>query len=87
MEPPLSKKYVQLYVIEIIEAFIAVFVIRLAINVKIDFTKICLESLGIGLITLILEQYSSDYANNIRQGILFTVGASLINRQIPATST
>ncbi len=72
------KKWMLIYVQEVLEAFIAILIIRIAIDKSINFYKILLVSLAIGFLTMILENYNSTFNSNIKQGITFTAGSQMI---------
>lgn len=75
-------KYVQMFILylhECFEAFIAIVIIRIAIDKGFNFTQIIQASLLIGLLTFLLEHYDKDLKGNIKQGITFTAGSQIIN--------
>lgn len=71
-------KFIKLYVHEVVEALVAIVVIRLAMEKDINWPKTIKASMLIGLLTYMIEQYSPDFKQNIRQGISFTVGSQLM---------
>lgn len=73
------KKWILIYVQEVLEAFVAILIIRIAVDKDIDFYKITLVSLGIGFLTMILENYNSTFNSNLKQGITFTAGSQIIS--------
>jgi len=73
------KKWLGIYIQEVLEAFIAILIIRIAVDKSIDFYKIILVSLVIGFVTMILENYNSTFNSNIKQGITFTAGSQMIS--------
>lgn len=72
-------KWIWIYIQEVFEAFIAILIIRIAIDKSIDFYKIMIVSLAIGFVTMILENYNSTFNSNIKQGITFTAGSQMIS--------
>jgi hypothetical protein len=75
-------KYLEMFILylnECFEAFIAIVIIRVAIDKGFDFTKIIQASLLIGFLTFLLEYYNKDLKGNIKQGITFTAGSQIIN--------
>jgi hypothetical protein len=73
------KKWMLIYVQEVLEAFVAILIIRIAVDKGIDFYKIILVSLAIGFLTMILENYNSTFNSNLKQGITFTAGSQMIS--------
>jgi hypothetical protein len=73
------KKWLLIYIQEVLEAFIAILIIRIAVDKSIDFYKIILVSLAIGFVTMILETYNSTFNSNLKQGITFTAGTQMIS--------
>jgi hypothetical protein len=71
-------KWLWIYIQEVFEAFIAILIIRIAVDKSVDFYKIILVSLVIGFVTMILENYNSTFNSNIKQGITFTAGSQMI---------
>jgi hypothetical protein len=75
--------YIKRYIQEFLEALIALSVVFYIKNSKEFFSKdsllnIVKMSSVIGLVTLILEEYNSDYSKNIKDGMKFTVGTHLV---------
>lgn len=68
-----------LYLNECFEAFIAIIIIRIAIDKGFNFLQIIQASLLIGFLTFLLEYYNKDLKGNIKQGITFTAGSQIIN--------
>ena len=68
-----------LYLHECFEAFIAIVVIRIAVDKAFDFGKIIQASMIIGLLTFMLENYNKSLKSNIKQGITFTAGSQIVN--------
>lgn len=73
------KKWMLIYIQEVFEAFIAILIIRIAVDKNVNFYKIILVSLAIGFVTMILENYNSTFNSNIKQGITFTAGSQMIS--------
>jgi len=80
-EQSFPKLFIKLYVIEFFQAFIAILVIKIAMDKPIEVGRIIWESVWIGLLTYILEQYFPEYNSNIRQGISLSIGTQLMSRQ------
>jgi hypothetical protein len=77
-----ENKYLNLFIIylnECFEAFIAIVIIRIAIDKSINMIQIIQASLMIGFLTFLLEHYNKDLKGNIKQGITFTAGSQLMN--------
>ena len=79
MDKDFIKKWILIYIQEVLEAFIAILIIRIAVDKGIDFYKIMLVSLAIGFLTMVLENYNSTFNSNIKQGITFTAGSEMIS--------
>lgn len=77
-ETDYSKMFI-LYLHECFEAFIAIAVIRIAVDKAFDFVKIIQASMIIGLLTFMLENYNKNLKSNIKQGITFTAGSQIVN--------
>jgi len=73
-----SKLFI-LYLNECLEAFIAILVIRIAVDKGFDMLQIIKASMVIGLLTFMLEHYNTDLKSNIKQGITFTAGSQIVN--------
>ena len=70
------------YLNEVLEALIAIIIIRVAMEKQLDMTIIIKESMLIGLFTFIIELYNPDLKSNISQGMSFTVGSQIMARHI-----
>lgn len=68
-----------LYLNECFEAFIAILIIRIAVDKTIDIFRLIQASMLIGLLTFLLENYNKDLKSNIKQGITFTAGSQIVN--------
>jgi len=73
------KKIVVMYLDEFFQIFVAILIIRIAMDKNVDFYKILIISSIIALVTLILEYYNSDFNSNIKQGITFTAGSQIVS--------
>jgi hypothetical protein len=73
--------FLQLYAIEVFQALVAILVIKIAMEKPIVIQTVVWESLLIGALTYVLEQYFPEYNSNIRQGISFSIGSQLMSRQ------
>lgn len=73
-------KYLKLYLREILEAFIAISVVRYIMEKELKLLDLLRASIIIGTVTFILENYSTDLKTNVTQGITFTVGNTLISK-------
>jgi uncharacterized membrane protein YjjP (DUF1212 family) len=71
--------YIKLYLYECFEAFVAISILRLALEKPFNFPQVIKASLIIGVLTFLLEQYDPDFKQNVRQGITFTVGSQVVN--------
>lgn len=69
--------YIKRYLFEVLEAFVALSVLHYMKYNKITMTTLKM-ALGVGLITLILEEYNSNFSSNIKSGMTFTVGSSMV---------
>lgn len=69
------KRYIQ----EFFEALIGIIVVILITKHKIPFSEVFRISFILGLVTLVLEEYNSEYSNVVKQGIFFTLGAAAFN--------
>lgn len=67
--------YIKRYIQEIGEALVGLFVVILITKNKFALKEIIRISMILGFVTLILEEYNIEYANNVKQGIYFTMGA------------
>jgi hypothetical protein len=68
----LIKRYIQ----EFIEAVIGLFIVTLILRKQFStFDFIRIASI-IAVATLIMEEYNTEYADNMKQGICFTIGAN-----------
>lgn len=72
-------KLILMYIDEFFQIFVAILIIRIAMDKNIDLYKIIMISAIIALVTLILENYNSDFNSNIKQGITFTAGSQMIS--------
>ena len=72
-------KLFMMYMDEFFQVFVAILIIRIAMDKNIDFYKIVVISAIIALVTLMLEYYNSDFNSNIKQGITFTAGSQMIS--------
>lgn len=71
--------YIKRYFSEFLEALIALTLLSLFKKENtIDIQKNIKLALGIGVITLILEEYNPNFSSNIKSGISYTVGTNLI---------
>jgi capsular polysaccharide biosynthesis protein len=81
MEPKYIR-YAKHYMNEVLEAMIAIVIIRVAMDKPLVMPTIIKESIVIGFFTFILELYNPDLKTNVSQGISFTVGSQLMARHI-----
>ena len=79
MDKDSIKKWILIYIQEVLEAFVAILIIRIAVDKSVDLYRIILVSLVIGFVTMILENYNSTFNSNLKQGITFTVGSQMIS--------
>lgn len=66
------------YIQEVLEAFVAHSLFRLLADKKFNLEKTFKMSLVIGAITLVLEEYNSNYKNNIKSGIMINIGSQFV---------
>lgn len=67
------------YIQEFLEAFIGLIIVYLFTQKQINWIILFKTSGLLGFITLILEEYNPNFNSNVKQGMSFTVGASLMN--------
>jgi hypothetical protein len=79
MDKDSIKKWILIYIQEVLEAFVAILIIRIAVDKSVDLYRIILVSLVIGFVTMILENYNSTFNSNLKQGITFTAGSQMIS--------
>lgn len=70
--------YIKRYFFEVLEAFVALTILNYFKNGSINITDNLKLASGIGIITLILEEYNPDFSSNIKSGISFSVGSNLV---------
>lgn len=70
--------YIKRYFFEFIEALVALTILNYFKDGKVNMESNIKLSLGIGVITLILEEYNPNFSSNIKSGMSFTVGSNLI---------
>jgi hypothetical protein len=70
--------YIRRYIQEVFEAAIAVSIVIYLFKKPYDFNELVRMSLIIGAVTLVLEEYDHEHVVNLKQGILFTIGANLV---------
>jgi hypothetical protein len=73
------KKMLLIYIHEFFEVFVSILIIRIAMDKHVDLIKIVQASAAIGFITFILENYSTEFKSNIKQGITFSVGSQMMS--------
>lgn len=73
------KKLLLIYIHEFFEVFVSILIIRIAMDKHVDLIKIVQASAAIGFITFILENYSTEFKSNIKQGITFSVGSQMMS--------
>lgn len=66
------------YFNEVFEAFIAIIIITLVTRHKFDFYEVFKLALIVGTITFCLEFYDSSFKQDIKRGMIFTVGGKLV---------
>ena len=77
---PIKRSYLSLYFQEVFEAFVAILIVRIAMEKPIQIITTIWYSMLIGFLTFILEQYNPDFKSNVSQGISFTVGSQLMSK-------
>lgn len=75
-------RHIKHYLNEVLEAMIAIVIIRVAMEKTIEIATVIKESMIIGIFTFFLELYSPDLKTNVSQGISFTVGSQLMARHM-----
>jgi hypothetical protein len=73
------KKLLLIYIHEFFEVFVSILIIRIAMDKHVNLIKIVQASAAIGFITFILENYSTEFKSNIKQGITFSVGSQMMS--------
>jgi uncharacterized membrane protein YjjP (DUF1212 family) len=73
-----EKNYIKRYLFEVLEAYIALTILTYIKGNKMDFYKIFLPACVIGLVTLILEEFNPNFSSNLKSGMSFTAGSSMI---------
>ena len=73
------KKMLLIYIHEFFEVFVSILIIRIAMDKHVNLIKIVQASAAIGFITFILENYSTEFKSNIKQGITFSVGSQMMS--------
>jgi hypothetical protein len=68
------------YAFEVLEAFVAILVIKIAMEKPIEMRTLLWESAVIGLLTFILESVDPQFNSSMRQGMTFTVGSQIMAR-------
>lgn len=68
-----------IYINEFLEAFVAILLIRVAIDKPLHLYHLIQASAAIGLVTFILENFNSEFKSNVKQGITFSVGSQMIS--------
>lgn len=76
------KEYLSIYLHELLEATIAVIIIKYILNKSMTYKEMITIIFIIGTVTFILENYDQDYKSNISQGIKFTIGSAIITKYI-----
>ena len=71
--------YIRRYIQEVLEASIAILIVIYVFKKPFELNEVARMSLIIGAVTLVLEEYDKEYVLNIKQGILFTIGANLVS--------
>lgn len=74
------KKHLKHYINEVLEAFIALIVIRYAMDKTINVKEVIIMSMSVGFITFLLELYNPNIKDSIRRGMSFTVGSQLMSK-------
>lgn len=72
--------YLKRYIQEVLEAFVAILIIKVATDKQLVYINILKGSIFIGILTLLLEEYNPDFKEQIRQGITFTVGSQMMSQ-------
>lgn len=72
------KNHIFHYIEEVFEAFVAIVLYTLLTNNKFDYKRIAKVSFIIGLITFLLEIYKPNFKDNIKSGMVSSLGSSII---------
>lgn len=72
--------YLKRYIQEVLEAFVAILIIKIATDKQLLFNEILKGSIFVGILTLLLEEYNPEFKEQIRQGITFTVGSQVMSQ-------
>ena len=72
------KTRIQVYLHEVFEALISVIIIFLVTEKNMDVLRILKLSFIIGTITFCIEYYDHEFKQNLKKGMNFSVGGSLI---------
>lgn len=72
--------YIKRYIQEVLEAFVAILIIKIATDKELIYINILKGSVFVGILTLLLEEYNPEFKEQIRQGITFTVGSQLMSQ-------
>lgn len=70
--------YFKRYSQEIVESFVAFTVYNFLIHRKFDLKKSSYMGLGLGFVTLILEEYDHSYKELFKNGIIMAIGSQVI---------
>ena len=73
------KHHIKRWINEVLEAVISICIITYFGKREFDTTTIIKLSLLVGTLTFILETWNEDLKNNVKSGMLFTSGASILN--------
>lgn len=68
--------YAKRYVQEFLEACVGLYIVGLISKSKFEVQYFLRTAAVLGAVTLFLEEYNPSYADTIRQGLAFTIGAT-----------
>jgi hypothetical protein len=70
--------YIRRYIQEVFEAAVAISIVIYLFKKSFQFQELARMSFVIGAVTLVLEEYDHEHVVNLKQGILFTIGANMV---------
>lgn len=71
-------EFIRIYLEEFMEALIAVTVVRFLLSKGINFKETIIQSMIIGFVTFILENFSPDTKKSVKNGINLSIGTTLM---------
>lgn len=77
-----AQDFLFIYVRETIEVFLAITIIRVALDKPLEIYETVQASVFIGVLTTLLEYYDKDFKKSIKGGINAVAGTQMISRFI-----